>query len=80
MDEVVVIKNEILAIRDDLKIKEHELGKVTKIMLKKYGVVGVDDLLLKAEEVDNRLNVLEDQRTALIEKAKGIIEEIQEVD
>lgn len=79
MDESVVVKNEILAIRDDLKIKEHELGKVTKTMLKKYNVTGVDDLLLKAEEVDNRLNALEDQRTALIGRAKGIIEEIQEV-
>ncbi len=77
MDESVVIKNEIIAIRDDLKIKEHELGKVTEIMLEKYSVTGVDDLLLKAEEVDNRLNTLEDQRTALIEKAIGIIEEIQ---
>ncbi len=79
MDESVVVKNKIIAIRDDLKIKEHELGKVTKTMLKKYNVVGVDDLLLKAEEVDNRLNALEDQRFALIEKAKLIIEEIQEV-
>lgn len=79
MGEVVVVKNEILAIRDDLKIKEHELNKVTKTMLKKYKVKGVDALLLKAEQVDDRLNVLEDQRMALIKKAKGIIEEIQEV-